>query len=98
MTENPNLPRSAHTFSSLKPAAHPLFNATHRSVQTGALWQLISPEKIEDGMIKTYPTMYPVVLVMDETGACFTIPEEVWTKQNKKKKFVNFEPLPHDLE
>lgn len=86
---NHPLPRSAHVFSAIKPAPVAGFNPTHRRIETGALVELLS-----DGpVVYTYPTMYPGVVVRDDTGRQFFILEDVWDQRNKKKKLVNYEPL-----
>ncbi len=84
------LPRSAHTFAAIKPEPVLGFKPTHRRIATGALLELIMGEQQK---VMTYPTMYPGVVVRDDTGTCFWISEEVWDQRNKKKQPVNYEPL-----
>lgn len=84
------LPRSAHIFSALKPEPVLGFTPTHRRIETGELVELVMGNQ---QMVYTYPTMYPGVIVRDDTGRCFFILEEIWDQRNKKKKLVNYEPL-----
>ena len=81
-------PRSAFAFPAIKADPIAGFAPTHRRVPTGA------PVEVMQRQVYTYPTVYPGLVLRDDTGRHFFVTEQTFTEWDKKHKcFVNYEPV-----